>query len=326
MNGSISYAAQEPWIFFGTVRNNILFGQAYDKQRYSKVVKCCALTTDFKQLPYGDKTIIGDRGASLSGGQRARISLARAMYKKASIYLLDDPLSAVDAQVGKHLFDQVIGPNADIAKNATRVLVTHQVHFLKEADGILVMENGQITHHGTFAELTESDVDFAKLLERTNENGRKENEENDNILGGNEHVYENYENTLHTGRKLNGKTYIELKQSTKSISSIASIASQELNCTQTEKEEEQMEGSLWKNIVHFFTVASGPCEIFLLLLIVLFSGIIAKVTDNYVKYIITKESMRETNSEGLLTQMEYLFIYAAIIFTLITVSKIIQIE
>ena len=79
------------------------------------------------------------------GGQRARISLARAMYKSASIYILDDPLSAVDAHVGKHLFDEVIGPRGFV-QNATRILVTHQVHFLKEADFIVIVENGQITH------------------------------------------------------------------------------------------------------------------------------------------------------------------------------------
>lgn len=101
-------------------------------------MRSCALLTDFEQLPNGDKTIIGDRGASLSGGQKARISLARAIYKKASIYLLDDPLSAVDAHVGKHLFDEVISSRAQIVQYSTRILITHQVHFLKEADLILI--------------------------------------------------------------------------------------------------------------------------------------------------------------------------------------------
>lgn len=130
-----------------------------------QVVKCCALTTDFEQLPNGDRTVVGERGASLSGGQRARISLARAMYKKASIYMLDDPLSAVDAHVGKHLFDEVIGPNG-FAQDATRILVTHQVHFLREADVIVIVENGKVTHFGTYTELSNSDLDFAKLLQR----------------------------------------------------------------------------------------------------------------------------------------------------------------
>lgn len=80
MNGKISYASQEAWLFAGSVRNNILFGQIYDKDRYNQIVKVCALTKDFEQLPYGDKTLVGDRGTALSGGQRARINLARYVF------------------------------------------------------------------------------------------------------------------------------------------------------------------------------------------------------------------------------------------------------
>lgn len=175
--GSVSYACQKPWLFTGTVRNNILFGQIYDKRRYNEVVKCCALLKDFEQLPNGDKTIVGERGASLSGGQRARISLARAIYKSASIYLLDDPLSAVDAHVGKHLFDEVIGPRGRLAQNTTRILVTHQVHFLKEADTVIIVENGRIIRQGTYDELANSDLDFAKLLQRPEKTNDSEKEE-----------------------------------------------------------------------------------------------------------------------------------------------------
>lgn len=95
-NGNVSYASQEAWVFGATVRQNILFGQPYERQRYQRIVKACALLRDFKQFPQGDLTIVGDRGSSLSGGQKARINLARALYKQADIYLLDDPLSAVN--------------------------------------------------------------------------------------------------------------------------------------------------------------------------------------------------------------------------------------
>ncbi|KAF2894430.1 hypothetical protein ILUMI_11737 [Ignelater luminosus] len=108
IDGEVSYASQEPWLFPGTVRQNILFGQNLDKQRYRLVTKKCALERDFQLLPYADKTIVGERGVSLSGGQRARINLARAVYKEADIYLLDDPLSAVDTHVGKQLFQDCI--------------------------------------------------------------------------------------------------------------------------------------------------------------------------------------------------------------------------
>lgn len=95
IEGTLSYASQEAWVFGSTVRQNILFGQAYDRRRYQKVVKVCALNRDFLQFPEGDQTIVGDRGSSLSGGQKARINLARCLYKPADIYVLDDPLSAV---------------------------------------------------------------------------------------------------------------------------------------------------------------------------------------------------------------------------------------
>lgn len=144
----------------------------YDQKRYRDVVKCCALLTDFEQLPNGDHTVVGERGSSLSGGQRARISLARAVYKEAAVYLLDDPFSAVDAHVGKHLFEEVIGPNGRLSTlRSTRLLVTHQVHFLKEADLVVILENGK----GTYAELANSDLDFAKLLEKPAVEKKKRN-------------------------------------------------------------------------------------------------------------------------------------------------------
>jgi ATP-binding cassette subfamily C (CFTR/MRP) protein 4 len=99
VNGKVSYASQEPWIFSGSVRQNILFGTPMDSARYETVLMKCALVRDFELWPGGDRTIVGERGVMLSGGQKARISLARAIYREADIYLLDDPLSAVDPRV-----------------------------------------------------------------------------------------------------------------------------------------------------------------------------------------------------------------------------------
>ncbi|KAF4522899.1 hypothetical protein B566_EDAN012057 [Ephemera danica] len=126
VSGSLSYAAQEPWLFAGSLRQNITFGQNWNAARYREVIRVCALETDLAQLPYGDRTIVGERGVSLSGGQRARVSLARAVYKEADIYLLDDPLSAVDAHVGRHLFDDCI---KGFLKHKAVVLVTHQLQL-----------------------------------------------------------------------------------------------------------------------------------------------------------------------------------------------------
>ncbi|ENN77420.1 hypothetical protein YQE_06245, partial [Dendroctonus ponderosae] len=142
MGGEISYASQEPWLFAASVRKNILFGNDYNSALYKKVTKACALESDFLQLPHGDRTTVGERGVSLSGGQRARINLARAVYRQADVYLLDDPLSAVDTHVGKHLFDKCIIKHL---RGKTRILVTHQLQYLKKADLIIVLNEANST-------------------------------------------------------------------------------------------------------------------------------------------------------------------------------------
>ncbi|PSN30830.1 hypothetical protein C0J52_17331 [Blattella germanica] len=161
VNGSLCYASQEPWLFAASVRQNILFGLPMDKKRYWTVVRACALERDFNLMPFRDKTLVGERGVTLSGGQRARISLARAVYKDADIYLLDDPLSAVDAEVGKSLFENCI---CNFLQGKTRILVTHQLHFLQAADLILVLSNGTVEAAGSFAQLQLMGLDFTKHL------------------------------------------------------------------------------------------------------------------------------------------------------------------
>ncbi|XP_073944220.1 probable multidrug resistance-associated protein lethal(2)03659 [Choristoneura fumiferana] len=165
----VSYASQEPWLFVATVRHNILFGLPYDRVRYKKVVAACALVRDFELLPAGDATLVGERGISLSGGQRARIGLARACYRQADLYLLDDPLSAVDAHVGKHLVAECVN---GLLRHHTRVLVTHQLTFLRDVDQIIILKNGTIAAAGSFETLSASGLDFASLLARGEEEER----------------------------------------------------------------------------------------------------------------------------------------------------------
>lgn len=141
VGGTVSYSSQEPWLFGATVRRNILFGLDYDRHKYRQTVKVCALEPDFDQFPQRDQTMVGERGVSLSGGQRARINLARAVYKDADIYLMDDPLSAVDTHVGKHLFEECILKHLS---GKTRILVTHQLQYLKRADHIIVLKDVRI--------------------------------------------------------------------------------------------------------------------------------------------------------------------------------------
>ncbi|KAK7866066.1 hypothetical protein R5R35_013565 [Gryllus longicercus] len=164
VGGSVAYAAQEPWLFAASLRSNVVFGRAFDARRYRDVVRACALTRDMQLLPQGDKTPVGDRGAALSGGQRARVNLARAVYRDADIYLLDDPLSAVDAHVGKHLFDECI---CGFLSDKTRILVTHQLQYLKDADHIVIINNGRVEAQGTYASLSASRINFSALLARS---------------------------------------------------------------------------------------------------------------------------------------------------------------
>jgi ATP-binding cassette subfamily C (CFTR/MRP) protein 4 len=158
VKGRISYACQEPWLFGGTLKENILFGEALDKEKYIKVVKVCALEKDFDVLPYGDNSIVGDRGITLSGGQRARINLARAVYRNADIYILDDPLSAVDASVGRQLFDQCIRGSL---QEKCVVLATHQVQYLDRSDKIYVLKNGKIVAEGNYQHIYNNCEDLA---------------------------------------------------------------------------------------------------------------------------------------------------------------------
>ncbi|CAG9858693.1 unnamed protein product [Phyllotreta striolata] len=174
VGGEISYCSQQPWLFQSTVRNNIIFGTPFDKEWYEKVVKVCALVKDFDQFPQGDLTIVGERGVSLSGGQRARINLARAIYRQADIYFLDDPLSAVDTHVGKHLFDECIYKHL---KGKTRVLVTHQLQYLKKAGLIVLMNHGKIEAQGTFEELSNMKLDFTQLVGADEEEEKRDETE-----------------------------------------------------------------------------------------------------------------------------------------------------
>ncbi|KAL0104446.1 hypothetical protein PUN28_017289 [Cardiocondyla obscurior] len=161
--GSIAYVSQQAWIQNATLQDNVLFGKALNKSVYNRVIEACALTPDFKMLPAGDQTEIGEKGINLSGGQKQRVALARAVYNDSENYFLDDPLSAVDSHVGKHIFEKVIGPNG-LLKKKTRVLVTHSITYLPEVDNIIVLKDGEITESGTYKQLLEKKGAFAEFL------------------------------------------------------------------------------------------------------------------------------------------------------------------
>ncbi|XP_062980311.1 ATP-binding cassette sub-family C member 10 isoform X2 [Elgaria multicarinata webbii] len=163
-------ATQEPWIQFSSIRENILFGKEYDARFYQDVIEACALSDDFNILPAGDQTEVGENGVTLSGGQKARVALARAVYQEKELYLLDDPLAAVDADVANHLMQKCI---LGILRHKTRILCTHRTEFLEKADILLLMDNGRILKTGTPTEilpLVEAAPKLSKMDKRREDN------------------------------------------------------------------------------------------------------------------------------------------------------------
>ncbi|EKM53211.1 uncharacterized protein PHACADRAFT_259405 [Phanerochaete carnosa HHB-10118-sp] len=162
-SSSVAYVPQSAWIMNATLKENILFGQPEDKEQLREIIKACCLEHDLEMLPNGEDTEIGEKGINLSGGQKARVSLARAAYSEADIVLMDDSLSAVDAYVGKSILENCLltGPLAD----KTRVLVTHALHVLDKTDYIYVMEHGVIAEQGTFQELMHNSVLFSRVMD-----------------------------------------------------------------------------------------------------------------------------------------------------------------
>ncbi|KAK7052301.1 multidrug resistance-associated ABC transporter protein [Favolaschia claudopus] len=170
--GTMSYVPQTAWIRNASLRENVVFGQEDNEDKFRKIIQACNLEHDLEVLPHGEETEIGEKGINLSGGQKARVSLARAAYSSSDIVLLDDPLSAVDSFVGKAILDDCIlhGPLAD----RTRILVTHALHVLDKADYIYVMDNGHIKEQGTYEALMKTGVVFSKLMEEYGNLGQED--------------------------------------------------------------------------------------------------------------------------------------------------------
>ena len=153
--GSVIYLPQTAWVFSGTIKENILFGQPLEESKYERIIDVCALKEDFKRLPDGDQTVVGERGEVLSGGQQARVSLARAVYADGDIYLLDDPLSAVDFKVGQHIFNKCI---KDLLGDKVVVFASHQQQHMENADQVIVLYKGRVLDKGRFTELHDKGV------------------------------------------------------------------------------------------------------------------------------------------------------------------------
>jgi len=184
---SIAFCDQEPFIMNATVRDNILFNREFDYDRYQQTLDACALESDLEIFPAGDQTEIGERGVTLSGGQKARIALARAVYADLDVYLFDDPLSAVDAHVANHLFNRVISNGEDsILRGKTKLFITNQTHYLNRVDNIIVMQEGKIVQYGTYDTLMKEEnsplvILMKDLIQTSNKISKNEVAEPQNI-------------------------------------------------------------------------------------------------------------------------------------------------
>lgn len=170
-----------PWIQNASVRDNIIFGSPFNKEKYDEVVRVCSLKADLDILPAGDMTEIGERGITLSGGQKARINLARSVYKKKDIYVFDDVLSAVDSRVGKHIMDECL---TGILANKTRILATHQLSLIERASRVIVLGTDGQVDIGTVDELKARNQTLINLLQFSSQNSEKEDEEQEAVVSG----------------------------------------------------------------------------------------------------------------------------------------------
>jgi len=180
VGGRLAYSPQQAWIMNGTIRENVLFGQEWNEERYHSVLQQCALDSDIASLANGDATLVGEKGVSLSGGQKARLNLARAVYADADVLLLDDPLSAVDARVCNHLLHQCILEGLPSGK--TRLLVTHQLSVVPLVDWVVVMRHGRVSEQGTYAQLMAQHTAFSEMMRRFIQEDKEDSEEDSDYL------------------------------------------------------------------------------------------------------------------------------------------------
>ncbi|XP_070491925.1 probable multidrug resistance-associated protein lethal(2)03659 [Chironomus tepperi] len=275
IKGKISFAPQEAWVFSGSIRQNILFGCEMDKDRYDKVVTACALNKDFEMFPHGDLTLIGERGSSLSGGQKARLSLARSLYRDAELYLFDDPLSAVDAHVGKHLFEECLSRSGFLGKqHSTRILVTHQVHFLKDADWLVLLKDGKIEKQGFAHEILQDEKNINEIAEEV-------------------------------------ETFRRRSLSRSSSNSSTSVKSDDKKEVEEESEVEEKEQEVQKNVeesskgkikgnvaMNYLKAGGNTCKISFVFFLFLLTQAIASASDYFVGFWTHQEEMRRFYSSN----------------------------
>ncbi|EFA78278.1 ABC transporter C family protein [Heterostelium album PN500] len=294
----MGFTSQSPFLISASLRDNILFGEEFDADRYIRVLEACALDTDLTQFPAKDFTEIGERGLNLSGGQKSRIALARAVYADPECYLLDEPLSAVDSEVAKHLFEKCI---QGIMASRTRILVTHQLQFVPSADHIVVIQDNNEILQGTYQQLTEKGIDFESIMKA------KHIDINSSITDSQEGDSASPDRTTTTTTT----TTTEEQQQTSAKIELIVTNAPDSNLQEKAKllvQEDRNKGAVGMDTYGPYIRAGGTLWFFIIVFFYLFSQISFQSADYWLA-IWSKKQL-----DGPHTERFYLFIYMWFIF------------
>jgi len=328
VRGRVAYVPQQAFIMNTTVRDNIVFGNVFDQDRYRRVLTACGLEPDLTSLPAGDMTEIGERGINLSGGQKQRVSLARATYDNADIYLLDDPLSAVDAHVDRHLWDNLIGPEG-LLKDKTRILVTHGIHHLEHVDQIVVIRSGEIAELGRYQELVDAKQSFYQLMREYSTKHPRKRKGSHAIIDG---AMASESAIGHSATLIDGTILIDSASGTDMDSDLATVeedfpasSAPKVDDGELDDEEEgeliaeeiMKKGGIEQRLVKAYAKACGP-KIALTVTLLLVLGELCTVWINlWLKHWVDKSREELTASMGL-----FMGIFLALVLLYVVVHMI----
>ena len=312
IRGDIAYFSQNSWILSATVKDNIIFGHRFDPVFYDRVLDACALRADLAVLPDGHMTEVGEKGVSLSGGQKARICLARACYARADIYLLDDPLSAVDAHVGRHIFDKVIGPNG-LLKDKARILCTNAVNFLPQTDEVIMLRRGIILERGTYAKaMDDSNSELYKLItglgKQSNKSGETSGAATPTVINSTNPSDDEAE-TVDDSESIKKRRTLRRLSTTKSMRRASSVSIKQAkrdalkDLRESAKPKEHTErGNVKRQVYKAYISAASPIGVATFVLAVML-GQGANILSNYVLRFWATENTRQGHNVAIGTYL-----------------------
>ncbi|XP_076324296.1 LOW QUALITY PROTEIN: ATP-binding cassette sub-family C member 5-like [Tachypleus tridentatus] len=320
VRGLLAYVPQHPWILNSSIRENILFGLPFLSKRYYEAVYCCSLTEDIAALPGGDETEVGERGVTLSGGQKQRISLARALYSDAELYLLDDPLSCVDASVARHIFQHYI---KGALRGKSVIFVTHQLQYIQECDEVVLMHGGKIIEQGTDEELKSKGGEYAALIKSY---VKKEEEMEDRKLAT---VVKGFSRSVEEF-ETRAKVQCHSRSTSTSFSvstSLSDIAETNIADVRLMTEEEIKQGDISFDTYRSYILAAGGYMVsFLVLIWFILQAASIAFSNWWLSYWLSQGSGGNSSSNGVITDNAdiefYQLVYGLSVCVMITIGLI----